>query len=122
MEEDIIIIYVPECSFMYLTYSLQLISNKFYDLSYCTVYNFTALCTYSLTALGPWREGEGPETFHAHKITYGPLIDTALYVMCLMGANPLQGPLEGLGHESQDFLGPETAWGKWVLFGPKKGE
>jgi len=45
----------------------------------------------------------GPETSHVHKITYGPLIDTALYVMCLMGANPLLGPLEGLGH---DFHGP----------------
>ena len=49
----------------------------------------------------------GPETTHVHKITYGPLIDTAPYVMCLMGANPLQGPLEGLGHESRDFFGPK---------------
>ena len=47
----------------------------------------------------------GPETSHVHKITYGPLIDTTLYVMCSMGANPLLGPLEGLGHESLDFLG-----------------
>ena len=37
---------------------------------------------------------------------YGPMIYTAPFVMCLMGANPLQGPLEGLGHESQDFFGP----------------
>ena len=36
----------------------------------------------------------GPESSHVHKITYGPLIDMALYVMCLMGANPLLGPLE----------------------------
>ena len=49
----------------------------------------------------------GPETSHVHKITYGPLIDTALYVMCLMGANPLLGPLEGLGHESLNFFGPK---------------
>ena len=48
----------------------------------------------------------GPETSQVHKITYGPLIDMALYVMCLMGANQLQGPLEGLGHESQDIFGP----------------
>ena len=35
----------------------------------------------------------GPETSHVHKITYGPLIDTALYVMRLMGANTLHtGP------------------------------
>ena len=33
----------------------------------------------------------GPETSHVHKIIYGPLIDTALYVMCLMGANSLKG-------------------------------
>ena len=48
----------------------------------------------------------GPEASHVHKITYGPLIDTALFVMCLMGANPLLRPLEGLGHESLDFHGP----------------
>ena len=38
---------------------------------------------------------------------YGPIIYTASYVMCLMGANPLQGPLEWLGHESRDFFGPK---------------
>ena len=48
----------------------------------------------------------GPETSHAHKITYGPLIDTALYGMFSIWANPLQGPLEGFGHESRDFFGP----------------
>ena len=37
---------------------------------------------------------------------YGPPIYTAPYVMILMWANPLQGPLEGLGHESRDFFGP----------------
>ncbi len=26
----------------------------------------------------------------------------------LMGSNPLQGPLEGVGSENQDFLGPEN--------------
>ena len=45
--------------------------------------------------------GMGPETSHVHKISYGHLIDTALYVMCLMGENPLLGPLEGLGHINQ---------------------
>ena len=68
------------------------------------MYNLTALCTIS-QHWGLEGGGDGPETSHAHKITYGPLIDMALYVMCLMGANPLLGPLKGLGHESQDFLG-----------------
>ena len=45
---------------------------------------------------------------------YGPRIYTAPYVMFLMRANPLQGPLEGLG--------PETARAKQELFGPKKVE
>jgi len=35
---------------------------------------------------------------------YGPMIYTALSVMFLMRANPLQGPLEGLGLESWDFF------------------
>ena len=61
---------------------------------------------YNLTTLGLEGGGVGPETSHAHKITYGTLIDTALYVICLMGANPFFGPLEGLGHESLDFHGP----------------
>ena len=50
--------------------------------------------------------GMGPETSHVHKITYGTLIDTALYVMCLMGAKLLQGQLEGLGPKSREFFGP----------------
>jgi hypothetical protein len=32
---------------------------------------------------------------HVHKTTYGPLIDTALYVMLLMRANPLLGQVGG---------------------------
>ncbi len=32
---------------------------------------------------------------YVHKNTYGPLIDTALYVMLLMQANPLLGQVEG---------------------------
>ncbi len=27
--------------------------------------------------------------------------------MILMGANPIRGPLEGVGPENRDFLGPE---------------
>ncbi len=34
-------------------------------------------------------------TAHVHKTTYGPLIDTALYVMHLMQANPLLGQVGG---------------------------
>ncbi len=30
---------------------------------------------------------------------YGPMINTAPYVKFLMRAYPLQGPVEGLGHE-----------------------
>ena len=37
---------------------------------------------------------------------YGPMIFMAPNVMFLMWENPLQGPLEGLGHESQDFFRP----------------
>jgi hypothetical protein len=29
--------------------------------------------------------------------------------MILMGANPFREPLEGVGHENQDFLCPEMA-------------
>jgi len=41
---------------------------------------------------------------HVHKNTNGRVIYTALYVMILMRANPLLGPLEGPEH--LDFLGP----------------
>ena len=64
------------------------------------MYNLTAQCTIK-------GGGMGHETSHVHKITYGPLVDTALYVRCLMGANPLRGPFEGLGHESLNFFGPK---------------
>jgi hypothetical protein len=32
---------------------------------------------------------------HVHKTTHGPLIDTALYIMLLMRANPLLGQVGG---------------------------
>ncbi len=39
------------------------------------------------------------------KTTYGPLIDTALYDMILMQANPLLGQVEGgLALENLDFF------------------
>ena len=56
--------------------------------------------------------GMGPETSHVHKITYGPLADTAMYVMCLMGANPLKGLWKGWAMKVKTFLGPETARAK----------
>ena len=79
--------YVPTGAFLYVPYSLLLISYK------CVPNNLTALCTilrhWGLEGVG----GMGHETSHVHKIIYGPMIDTALYVMCLMGANLLHmGP------------------------------
>ena len=62
---------------------------------------------YNLTELHPPQTSYGPWKIlgaHVHKTTYGSWIDTALYVMFLIWANPLQGPLEGLGHESRDFF------------------
>ena len=63
---------------------------------------------------------------------YGPMIYTAPYVMCLMGANPVPtwaigrvGPRKsGLfwAMKGRTFLGPETARAKQELFGPKKVE
>ena len=44
---------------------------------------------------------ELPFGVHVHKITYGPLIDTALYVMC-----PLLGPLEGGSAAALAYFGP----------------
>ena len=73
--------------------------------------NFSALCTILLHWVLEGGEGKGPETSHVHKITYGPLIDMALYEMCLMGANLLLGQSEGLGHESLDFHGPTLPMG-----------
>ncbi len=59
---------------------------------------------------------------HVHKTTCRPLIDTALYVMLLMQANPLLGHRgRGLGPGHLNFLGP-----KWHSLcslpfqGPKK--
>ena len=69
------------------------------------MYKLTALCTILLhcvqsyrtltillppTSYGPWKLLGA----HVHKTTYGPPIDTALYVMFLIWANPLLGPLE----------------------------
>ncbi len=39
------------------------------------------------------------------KITYVPVVYMARDIMILMRANPLQGPLEGVGPEYRDNLG-----------------
>ena len=46
-----------------------------------------------------------PETSHVQKITYGPLIDTALYVMCLMGEIHYKGHWKGWAMKVDTFLG-----------------
>ncbi len=38
-------------------------------------------------------------------------------VMILMWENALQGPLEGVGPENQDFVGPEMATSKTITRG-----
>jgi hypothetical protein len=40
---------------------------------------------------------KSPVEAHVHKTSYEPLIDMALYVMVLMGANPLLGQGGGVG-------------------------
>jgi hypothetical protein len=49
-----------------------------------------------------------PVGAHVHKTTYGPLVDTALYLILLMRANPLQG--QGGGGWSLEI---------WTFLGPK---
>ncbi len=60
---------------------------------------------------------------HVHKITYGPLIVTTVYVMLLMRANPLLGQVaEGWALDIEIFLGPVN-WHRAVRrvpFVPKK--
>ncbi len=49
------------------------------------------------------------------------IVDMARDVMMvMMWANPLQGPLEGVGHEKRDFFGPEMAMSELVHLGLKK--
>ncbi len=44
--------------------------------------------------------------FRTNKLTINvPVVYMTRDVMILMGANPLQGPLEGVGLENQDLLG-----------------
>ena len=61
---------------------------------------------------------------HVHKTTYGPLIDTALYVMLLMRANPLLGQVRvDWALEISTVLGHKMALALMAgchLTGPKK--
>ncbi len=41
-----------------------------------------------------------------------PVVYMARDVMILMGENPFLGPLEGVGPENRDFLGPEMTTAK----------
>ncbi len=60
---------------------------------------------------------------HVHKITYGSLIDTAMYVMLLMRANPLLGQVgRGLAPEISIFWAPNCTRlkARCHFTGPKK--
>ncbi len=48
---------------------------------------------------------------HVHKTTYGPLVDTALYVpvMLLMRENPILGQVEGVGPWKSQLFGAPNA-------------
>ncbi len=63
----------------------------------------------------------GPMGPHVHKTTYGPLIDTALYVILLMRANPSSG--RGLGPKNLGFFEPRNGTrltARCNFAGPKK--
>jgi hypothetical protein len=53
---------------------------------------------------------KSPVGAHVHKTTYGPLIDTALYVMLLMRENPFLWQVGGCwALEISTFFGPQMA-------------
>ncbi len=69
---------------------------------------------------GPWKLAtiqlydpfKPPKGAHVHKTTYEPLIDTDLYLVLLMWANPFLGKVGGGGGWALDILtfrGPMTA-------------
>jgi hypothetical protein len=87
------IFYVAEC------YIFLLISNKFCDLSLLHWAGGGGQCgkknlLHCAPSLSPKAELWSLEA-HVHKTTYGPLIDTTLYIMLLMRANPLLGLVGG---------------------------
>ncbi len=74
-----------------------------------------------------WQVGTTPDSNRCHAPpTLSPLLLSFLTinvpvvymsrdVMILMGANPLQGPLKGLGPENGDIFGPEIATSKAIV-------
>ena len=112
--------------------------------SYRNVYNLTALCTilqhWGLEGRGGW--ALKPLMYsarlaclfgaHVHKNTKGLVIYMALYVMILMWANPLLGPLEGPSlwicpHQNHYVQGRinntsnnNTSIGDFMYMGPKQ--
>jgi hypothetical protein len=62
---------------------------------------------------------------HVHKTTYGPQVNTALYVMLLMRANPFRRQVGGgWALEIETFLGP-VKWYQFVRqvpFGAQKSQ
>jgi hypothetical protein len=104
-----------------MKYSFLLISNKFCDLSLlhwllfrgviemwgCSVVR-KMYCTgpSKLATIPLYNPIKSHVGVHVHKITYGPLLVTALYVMLLMRANPLGGQVgEGCALEIEIFSG-----------------
>ena len=57
---------------------------------------------------------------HVYKTTYGPLIDTVLYVMFFIWANPLLGHWKGWAMKVSTFLGPNNFRFARAVSGPKK--
>ncbi len=58
---------------------------------------------------------------HVHKITNVPVFYMALGLNDFDGGESTLGPLEGLGHENLNFLGPTWHWLCLLPFqGPKK--
>jgi hypothetical protein len=99
--------------YLILCYSFLLISNKFCDFSLmrwvggggeqCGKKNLL----HCAPLLSPKAELWALES-HVLKTTYVPLIDTALYVMLLMRANPLHGQVGGgWATGISTFLGPK---------------
>jgi len=65
------------------------------------MFRFTALCT-----ILPWMLLGA----HVHKTTYGPLFDTALYVMFLIWTNPLLGHWKGWAMKILTFMAQPFQW------------
>jgi hypothetical protein len=82
-------------AFLYERNSFLLISKKFCDLSLLHWACGQKNLLHCAPSLSPKAKLWALEA-HVHKITYGPLIDTALHVMILMRASPLLGQVGGV--------------------------